>query len=39
MRMFKPGAMLDNNLLFAPMDGYNYDRPRRRGEGNDWNET
>jgi hypothetical protein len=25
-----------NNLIFVTQDGYNYDRPRTRREGNDW---
>jgi len=25
-----------NNLVFVTQDGYNYDRPRKKGEGNDW---
>ena len=25
-----------SNLVFVAQDGYNYDRPRVRGEGNDW---
>ena len=25
-----------NNLVFLNKRGYNYDRPRKRGEGNDW---
>jgi hypothetical protein len=27
-----------NNLRFVQQDGYNYDRPRQKGEGNDWDE-
>jgi len=27
-----------NNLVFVMNPGYNYDRPRVRGEGNDWDE-
>ena len=27
----------ENNLVFVTEPGYNYDRVRRRGEGNDWN--
>ena len=27
-----------NNLPFIEVPGYNYDRPRKQGEGNDWNE-
>lgn len=26
-----------SNLPFIPETGYNYDRPRQKGEGNDWN--
>jgi len=25
-----------NNLVFVDQSGYNYDRPREKGEGNDW---
>lgn len=25
-----------NNLVFVNQDGYNYDRPRKKGEGRDW---
>jgi hypothetical protein len=28
-----------NNLGVVAQEGYNYDRPRSRGEGKDWNET
>jgi hypothetical protein len=28
-----------NNLGVVAKEGHNYDRPRRRGEGNDWNES
>jgi len=28
-----------NNLLFVTHGGYNYDRPRKKGEGNVWNEA
>ena len=28
-----------NNLVFDPTPGFNYDRERERGEGNDWNEN
>jgi hypothetical protein len=28
----------DNNLIFTGRDRYNYDRTRRRGEGDDWDE-
>ena len=28
-----------NNLVFVTHGGYNYDRPRKKGEGNDWNEA
>jgi len=28
-----------SNLIFVPLQaGYNYDRPRTEGEGNDWDE-
>jgi hypothetical protein len=27
-----------DNLVFVTQEGYNYDRPRKRGEGNDWDE-
>jgi hypothetical protein len=27
-----------SNLLFVSQDGYNYDRTRKKGEGNDWDE-
>lgn len=27
-----------NNLLLVTQSGYNYDRPRNKGEGNDWSE-
>lgn len=40
-----PGAVLDkkefegrNNLPFVTEPGYNYDRKRKQGEGNDWDE-
>jgi hypothetical protein len=26
------------NLVFVAQGGYNYDRPRLPGEGNDWNQ-
>ncbi len=26
----------DNNLIFVDQTGYNYDRSRKKGEGNDW---
>ena len=26
------------NLIFMEQRGYNYDRPRKKGEGNDWDE-
>jgi hypothetical protein len=38
-RMYKPltGFLKDqNNLVYVVQEGYNYDRPRRRGEGEDW---
>jgi archaellum component FlaG (FlaF/FlaG flagellin family) len=28
-----------NNLIFVTREGYNYDRPRQKGEGNDWDDT
>lgn len=28
----------EDNLKFVIQEGYNYDRPRNKGEGNDWNE-
>ncbi|MEO8060252.1 MAG: hypothetical protein ABI671_18200 [Burkholderiales bacterium] len=28
----------DDNLVYAVGDRYNYDRPRKKGEGNDWDE-
>jgi hypothetical protein len=28
----------DTNLIFMTEPGYNYDRPRKRNEGNDWNQ-
>lgn len=28
-----------NNLIFVTQRGYNYDRPRKKGEGNDWGNT
>ena len=34
---FTPGGGTDN-LSFVAQDGYNYDRPRKREEGNDWDE-
>ena len=30
---------LDNNLVFINERGYNYDRVRLPGEGNDWDEN
>lgn len=36
-RLFDPKAS-ENNLLVVPQPGYNYDRPRKPGEGHDWNE-
>jgi hypothetical protein len=38
-RMYKPltGFLKDqNNLVYVVQEGYNYDRLRRRGEGEDW---
>jgi hypothetical protein len=35
-RIYAPGVPTD--LGFVTQDGYNYDRPRVRGEGNDWDE-
>lgn len=29
----------EDNLIFVPKPGYNYDRTRERGEGNDWDES
>jgi hypothetical protein len=31
--------MTRNNLVFMTQAGYNYDRERKEGEGNDWNES
>ena len=28
-----------SNLIFVTQDGYNYDRPRIRGEGDDWDQA
>jgi hypothetical protein len=36
-RLYEPSVELGkNNLSFIPERTYNYDRPRARGEGNDW---
>jgi hypothetical protein len=40
----QPGQSLESfakrtNLVFVPQRGYNYDRARLRGEGNDWNQN
>ena len=38
-RMYKPLTVLlqnQNNLFYVIQEGYNYDRLRKRGEGEDW---
>ncbi len=38
-RMYKPLTELlrhQSNLFYVVQEGYNYDRPRQRGEGEDW---
>jgi hypothetical protein len=35
-RVYNPLSGHPNNLSFIPQPGYNYDRPREEGEGNDW---
>lgn len=35
-RLYDPQPGLSNNLAFVTEGGYNYDRLRRLGEGNDW---
>ena len=37
-RRYEP-RVIGNNLTFVTQTGYNYDRPRLRGKGDDWNET
>jgi hypothetical protein len=36
-RRYQPSTP-NNNLVFIDADGYNYDRDRNNGEGNDWDE-
>ena len=36
-RRYIPGPQ-DETLAYITQDGYNYDRPRKKGEGNDWND-
>ena len=36
-RQYVPNVQGNNNLVFLDHPSYDYDRPRRPGEGNDWN--
>ena len=36
-RQFVPNTR-ENNLVFITKPGYNYDRERKHGEGNDWDD-
>lgn len=38
-RVYDPRATDNNNLPFVTQPNYNYDRPRAKDEGNDWDET